>query len=243
MACAHRRHKLTTTDEIRHDSAVAILDFCASWTVLSFHRPGSGIMRTFLLFSRQCLRSGFQQHAVHHTARSSARPFTSISFIRQQFHTPRFRGRTIIWSGVAGAAALSPLAFVGIANDKSTNGDKTHEEAMLEVSRKELKEQVPKVLQHSTKYRRGIYFFIEDYIIEPIATGFRFLHLVIIFVPVIVTIPVIWLGQKQTDRDNERSGTLWWYSFLVSSMERAGAAFIKVRNVLHVRHSLLIENS
>jgi len=99
---------------------------------------------------------------------------------------------------------------------------------MLEASRKELDEQVPHALRHSTKYRRGIYFFIEDYIIEPIATGFRFLHLVIIFVPVIVTIPAIWLGSRQPDRDNERSGTLWWYGFLVGSMERAGAAFIKV---------------
>jgi aarF domain-containing kinase len=54
------------------------------------------------------------------------------------------------------------------------------------------------------------------------------LHLVIIFVPVIVTIPVIWIGSRNPNKDDERSGTLWWYGFLVSSMERAGAAFIKV---------------
>jgi aarF domain-containing kinase len=125
---------------------------------------------------------------------------------------------------------LSPLAFVEAAEDKSksSNGEKTHEEAMLEVSRKELDQQVPKALENSAKYRRGIYFFVEDYIIEPIATGLRFLHLVIIFVPVIVTIPAIWLGARQPNRDNERTGTLWWYGFLVGSMERAGAAFIKV---------------
>lgn len=99
---------------------------------------------------------------------------------------------------------------------------------MLEVSRKELAEQVPKSLENSKKYRRGIYFFVEDYIIEPIATGLRFLHLVVIFVPVIVTIPAIWIGARNADKDNERSGTLWWYRFLVGSMERAGAAFIKV---------------
>ena len=123
---------------------------------------------------------------------------------------------------------MSPLAFVEISHDKAGNGDKTHEEAMLEVSRKELAEQVPKSLEKSKKYRRSIYFFIEDYIIEPIATGLRFLHLVIIFVPVIVTIPVIWIGSRNPKKDDERSGTLWWYGFLVSSMERAGAAFIKV---------------
>lgn len=115
-----------------------------------------------------------------------------------------------------------------MVHDNEDKGGKTHEEAMLEVSRKELAEQVPKSLENSKKYRRGIYFFVEDYIIEPIATGLRFLHLVIIFVPVIVTIPAIWIGARNAERDSERSGTLWWYGFLVGSMERAGAAFIKV---------------
>jgi aarF domain-containing kinase len=190
-------------------------------------------MRTFLFVGRQCLRRGFEKSATSSINRASTRPFTSANVIRQHFATPRFRGRTILWSGAVGGAILSPLAFVGIANEKSGNGEQTHEEAMLEASRKELDEQVPKAIQSSTKYRRGIYFFIEDYIIEPIATGFRFLHLIIIFVPVIVTIPAIWLGQRRADKDNERSGTLWWYGFLVSSMERAGAAFIKVRHLPH----------
>lgn len=184
-------------------------------------------MRAFLFAGRHCFRQGFQKSATT-LNRVSSRPFASITF-RQRLGTPRFRGKTILWSGAASGAVLSPLAFVGLANEQSDNGDKTHEEAMLEASRKELAEQVPQSIKNSTKYRRGIYFFIEDYIIEPIATGFRFIHLIIIFVPVIVTIPAIWLGQRQADKDNERSGTLWWYSFLVSSMERAGAAFIKVQ--------------
>jgi aarF domain-containing kinase len=190
--------------------------------------PTSGTMRTVLLFGRQCLRQGLPKY----TARAYTRPFTHASSIRRQFATPRFKGRTISWSGaatgVAGGAILSPLAFVDVANDKSGNGEKTHEEAMLEVSRKELDEQVPHALKNSRKYRRGIYFFVEDYIIEPIATGLRFLHLVFIFVPVIVTIPAMWIGARQADKDDERSGTIWWYGFLVGSMERAGAAFIKV---------------
>lgn len=198
----------------------------ASWISTRCIRSTSGTMRTALLFGRQCLRPGLPKL----TARASTRPFAKASRIRQQFAPPRFKAGKILWSGAAagGAAILSPLAFVDVAHKKTDNGEQTHEEAMLEVSRKELDEQVPHALRNSSKYRRGIYFFIEDYIIEPIATGFRFLHLVIIFVPVIVTIPVIWLGARQSDRDNERSGTLWWYGFLVNSMERAGAAFIKV---------------
>ena len=99
---------------------------------------------------------------------------------------------------------------------------------MLEASRKELKEHVPKALENSRSYRRSVYFFVDAYIWEPICTGLRFLHLVFIFVPVMATVPVIWFGARKPDRDNERSGTLWWYEFLVNSMERAGAAFIKV---------------
>lgn len=185
-------------------------------------------MRTALFFGRQCLYKGLRQ-SIPFAARIPTRSFASSphSFVRRRFATPRFPGRTVLWSGAAGAT-LSPLAFVALSNDESENGNKTHEEAMLEASRKELKEQVPKAIQHSKKFRRGIYFFVDLYIIEPICTGLRFLHLVIIFVPVIATIPVIWFGRRQPDKDNERSGTLWWYGFLVRSMERSGAAFIKV---------------
>lgn len=128
-------------------------------------------------------------------------------------------------------AALSPVAFVQIADDEDEmhNGNgKTHEEQMLEISRQELADYVPERLRGSRKIRRAIWKFVDSYIIEPIATGFRFLHLVIIFVPVLATVPVIWFGARVPDKNNERKGTLWWYWFLVSSMERAGAAFIKL---------------
>ena len=65
-------------------------------------------------------------------------------------------------------------------------------------------------------------------VIEPIATGLRFVHLVVIFVPVILAIPLACVGPRQPDRSNERIGTIWWYSFLIKSMERAGPTFIKV---------------
>lgn len=107
---------------------------------------------------------------------------------------------------------------------------------MLEASRAEIDEFVPEFLVGPNKtVLRKIWLFLDNWIIEPMFTGFRFLHLVIIFVPVIIAIPAIWLGSKDPKRDNERSGTLWWYGFLVGSMERAGAAFIKVcRNAVTV---------
>ncbi|KAF2834775.1 ABC1-domain-containing protein [Patellaria atrata CBS 101060] len=128
-------------------------------------------------------------------------------------------------------AGLSPVALVQLTeqdDDDDDNGGKTGEQLMLEASRAELAEHVPKAIQGSKKVRRGIYFFLDTYIIEPIATGIRFLHLVIIFVPVILTVPAIWVGKRIKEKDNERSGTIWWYEFLVKSMERAGAAFIKL---------------
>jgi aarF domain-containing kinase len=143
-----------------------------------------------------------------------------------------FRGAPApVKGGSALLAALTPAAFVKIAmedDDEEDHDGRTHEELMLEMSRRELAEQVPKRLQNSKKYRLGIWRFVTTWIVEPIATGFRFLHLVFIFVPVILTVPVIWFGPKQPERDDERSGTLWWYGFLVASMERAGAAFIKL---------------
>ena len=99
---------------------------------------------------------------------------------------------------------------------------------MLEASRKEIEKKIPDDMHGVKRIFRSIWVFLDQYIYEPIATSMRFLHLVFIFVPVIVTVPVIWLGRRQRDRDNERGGTLWWYGFLVSSMERAGPAFIKV---------------
>ncbi|EDU51411.1 hypothetical protein PTRG_08492 [Pyrenophora tritici-repentis Pt-1C-BFP] len=153
-------------------------------------------MRTALLFGRQYLRPGLPKL----TARASTRPLVNASRFRRQFAPPRFKTGKVLWSGAAaGGAILSPLAFVDVAHKKTDNGEQTHEEAMLEASRKELDEQVPHALRNSSKYRRGIYFFIEDYIIEPIATGFRFLHLVIIFVPVIVTIPLGQWAASRTD--------------------------------------------
>ena len=103
---------------------------------------------------------------------------------------------------------------------------------MLEASREEISKTLPDDIHGLKKVVKTVTLFLDVWIYEPIATGFRFLHLVFIFVPVLVTVPAIWIGKRRKDKDNERSGTIWWYGFLVTSMERAGAAFIKVRQLL-----------
>src|SRR4051812_14225566 len=108
-------------------------------------------MRTVLQFGRQCLRRCSPKCPAPFASRGFVRPSkTGIAFLSRHFATPRFDGRTILWSGAATAAVLSPLVFVEIGQDKAGNGEKTHEEAMLEASRKELGEQVPAVIKHST---------------------------------------------------------------------------------------------
>lgn len=187
-------------------------------------------MQNTLLFARICLRQ---------TAHCSRRPVTRQSIrtftwtrpkqqnafyqnARQFFRSPP----PPVKGGTACLAALSPAAFIELSEEERDDG-KTGEEHMLEASRAELENYVPEYLRGSRKIRRSVWRFFDTYIVEPIATGFRFLYLVVIFVPVIATVPLMWLGAKNKDRDNERSGTLWWYGFLVRSMERAGAAFIK----------------
>ncbi|EEP77755.1 conserved hypothetical protein [Uncinocarpus reesii 1704] len=99
---------------------------------------------------------------------------------------------------------------------------------MLTASRDEMRKSVPEDANIIVKGFWRIYIFLDEYVFEVAATGLRFLHLVAIFVPVIAAVPVIWFGRRIKDQDGERSGTLWWYEFLVSSMERAGPAFIKL---------------
>ena len=131
---------------------------------------------------------------------------------------------------LAAASSLSPLAFIELGTQNSEDG-KTGEELMLDASIHELEESVPSFLAGSSRIRRRIYFLLDAYLLEPIYTGLRFLHLLAIFVPVVVTMPVIFLGPRVKERANERAGTLWWYRMLRWAMEKAGATFIKASHL------------
>ena len=99
---------------------------------------------------------------------------------------------------------------------------------MLEVSRDEIRKHVSDDVHGVSRLAYKVVFLLDVYLWEPICTGLRFLQLVVIFVPVIAAVPAIWIGRRQPNRDNERTGTLWWYGFLVDAMELAGPAFIKL---------------
>ena len=182
-------------------------------------------MRSASLLGRLCFRYGFQR----------LRPIPS-QFRISQFRVPstlraRFSsqsGRRIPIAGTILVAALSPAVFVKLSEEDLGDG-KTGEEHMLEASRAEIRKGVPEDVHGLQRVWKTFVYILDQWVYEPCATGFRFLHLFVIFVPVIFAIPAIWIGGRKKERDNERSGTLWWYGFLVHSMERAGPAFIKVR--------------
>ena len=183
-------------------------------------------MRRAFTIGRQCLRQKPQKF-IPSLARHE-RHFSGCGKYRIPFRPPPKppNGRIVVWS------LLSPAAFVALSEEDTGDG-KTPEEHMLEASRAEISKEIPEEIHGVERRWKGLCLFVDTIIVEPIATTFRFLHLVVIFVPVLATMPLIWLGSRRKDRDNERSGTLWWYSFLVHSMERAGPAFIKVFAEFH----------
>ncbi|KAK3942589.1 putative serine/threonine-protein kinase abkC [Diplogelasinospora grovesii] len=163
-----------------------------------------------------------------HTFRARFSALTSQSAGRSRhrsWRTPRFASGTLL---AAANGALATAAFVKLAEKENGGTEDTAELRMLEASREELKKTVDDGYKGFTRLRHQIVLFLDLYVWEPICTGFRFLHLVAIFVPVILTVPAIWIGPRQPARDNERTGTLWWYNFLVKAMEWGGPAFIKL---------------
>ncbi|OIW24746.1 ABC1-domain-containing protein [Coniochaeta ligniaria NRRL 30616] len=125
-------------------------------------------------------------------------------------------------------AALGTAAFVQLSEEDNDGTEQTAEMRMLQVSREEIRKRVHEDDTGLRRLRHHIVLFLDLYIWEPLCTGVRFLQLAAIFVPVILTVPVMWIGRRQPDHDNERTGTLWWYGFLVQAMEWAGPAFIKL---------------
>ncbi|TFK56667.1 ABC1-domain-containing protein [Heliocybe sulcata] len=63
---------------------------------------------------------------------------------------------------------------------------------------------------------------------EPILTARRFIHLLALFLPVLISAPMVLVGLPEAKYEGDRWGAVWWYGFLVEQMERAGPTFIKL---------------
>ncbi|KAI0169302.1 ABC1 family protein [Hypoxylon sp. FL1284] len=183
-------------------------------------------MRPVILLARSCARRGFPQ-----AVRSAVNPgrwqstFRSRAFRLRPPSNRQSSGRVL---RATASAALGTAAFVNLSEDDERDTEQTTEDRMLEASRAELKKTVEDDERGIYRLGHEIVLFLDFYFWEPLCTGVRFVQLVFIFIPVIFSVPSLWIGSRQPDRDNERSGTLWWYNFLVRSMEAAGPAFIKL---------------
>ena len=181
-------------------------------------------MSTIFLFGRACGRRGLPRllNSIPKRQQCYSR-WTHKYSLRDPRQRPQWSRRHVLWA----AATLTPGAFVKLSEEEPDEG-LTHEQEMLKISREEISKKVPDDAKGLTRLWKNIVYFLDQYFYEPLATTFRFLHLAIIFVPVIVTIPIGFIGSRSKERDGERLGMVWWYGFLVKSMERAGPAFIKL---------------
>lgn len=113
-------------------------------------------------------------------------------------------------------------------SEKENEGtEHTAESRMLAASREEIRKEVKDDVTGWRRVRDKVLVYVDVYIWEPLCTGMRFLHLVVIFVPVIVSVPMLWV-RKGGKEGQGKWGAVWWFKFLVRGMERAGPAFIKV---------------
>lgn len=84
---------------------------------------------------------------------------------------------------------------------------------------------------------RKVWWFLREWVWEPLSTSARFLQLAVLFLPVIITAPVLAFDYAENSRDRRRgkekrtknrATTRLWYRLLVHQMELAGPTFIKV---------------
>jgi aarF domain-containing kinase len=143
-------------------------------------------------------------------------------------------------------ATTSPLLAESAVDAKEIEKEHLEQSEYQQLDEESVKKYAPTLeAQEEAHHRyrpsfiRSIQVVFVKYIAEPIGTAKRFLVLVCIFLPVLITMPMLFVGsRRETGRKNgrkvskseqgQRSGAIWWYSFLVKSLEWAGPTFIKV---------------
>lgn len=102
-------------------------------------------------------------------------------------------------------------------------------------------------LHYESKYSlvrlcKRIAQFLDVWVLEPILTLRRLTHILILFIPVVVTVPVVFFGERN-HKEAQTYGTLWWFDFIAKQMERAGPTFIKVRKTMTLYTTVLTKFS
>ncbi|KAI0052521.1 ABC1-domain-containing protein [Auriscalpium vulgare] len=82
--------------------------------------------------------------------------------------------------------------------------------------------------EHEQTISARIKLLLRDFIWEPLLTARRFIHLFALFIPLLLSSPMLLVGTPDARLQGEKWGAVWWYDFLVAQMERAGPTFIKL---------------
>ncbi|KAL5535829.1 hypothetical protein ACEPAF_3923 [Sanghuangporus sanghuang] len=174
---------------------------------------------------------------LQHVRRSSNFPRTPsfVPYFTKAKIPYRSFGRRILWTlPIAGGAALylsqnKPLLLSSIFSSPyliPVPPHKSDDEASESQPEAQLVINSPDEEDRSIRAR--IRRILNDWLWEPLFTARRFAYLLIIFVPVILTAPVVFFGTVEVRAGGERTGTLWWYNFLVRALQMAGPTFIKL---------------
>jgi aarF domain-containing kinase len=121
--------------------------------------------------------------------------------------------------------AALPLSFKSTENKAFRIGSNNAPATPSEIEQIELKYESKHVFVRICNH---IVQWLDNWVLEPILTIRRLAHILILFVPVVITVPVVFFGEKSI-KESQTQGTLWWFDFLAKQMERAGPTFIKVK--------------
>jgi hypothetical protein len=207
--------------------------------------PRVGTSRIAGAFSRTSLpspRTG--QHVANSVRRLHTQPITTLSHTvwRKPSSTISTRLGQVskAQSGklYVGIVATGALVLFMLNNDQGDSANSKMAFTPIHPQAPSSEEPVYMVPSASEE-RITISYLLQTYILEPISTFFRFLHLALLFGPVILTSPMLLVGSTtgttqggpgagRNTEETERWGAIWWHGFLVAQMERAGPTFIKV---------------
>lgn len=155
----------------------------------------------------------------------------------------------VLFASATAIAALTPSD-----EEKSSkhvlipvSGADTREEGLLLASKQELEDSAR---GRSRENPSTLYIWYKNVVrwfyricYNPVATCLRFLHLALLFGPVLITFPAVLVGPKvlsnmnrfdniieddNTSSSRDRIGAIWWFKYLTWTMEMAGPSFIKV---------------
>lgn len=140
-----------------------------------------------------------------------------------------------LWAvGLATGAGVASLVWLGTRHRTPPSS----EEEALSATEDAPPTPVPPSVSH----------LLFTYLVEPVLVFKRFLLLALIFVPVLLTVPLVFMGKHRIVKDwngrsiqGERFGALLWYSILVAQMERAGPTFVKLGQWAGSRRDLFPE--